>query len=119
MLRKLVRLAVVLLIAHALYRFVPVYVHYQQFKDAVAEAALFAKDRPDAELLDRVMLLAERYRIPIDRDAVQITRDGQSTRVHATYEEHIEWLPRYRRAMPFTVSVEGWHVRPAAIDPSR
>ena len=119
MLRKLVRFAIVLLIAHALYRFVPVYVHYQQFKDAVAEAALFSKDRPDVELLDRIMLLAERYRIPIDRDAVQITRDGQSTRVHATYEERIEWLPSYRRAMPFTVSVEGWHVRPAALDPSR
>ena len=43
--RNLVRLAVLLLIAHALYRFVPVYLHYYQFKDAVAETALFAKDR--------------------------------------------------------------------------
>ena len=53
--RNLVRLAVLLLIAHALYRFVPVYIHYYQFKDAVAETALFAKDRTDTELVDRVM----------------------------------------------------------------
>ena len=49
MLRNLVRLAVFLLIANALYRFVPVYMHHYQFKDAVAEAALFSKDRTDAD----------------------------------------------------------------------
>ena len=69
MLRNLIRLAVLLLIANALYRFVPVYLHHYQFKDAVAEAARFSKDRSDAELVDRVMLLAERYQIPLDREA--------------------------------------------------
>ena len=112
MLRNLVRLAVLLLIAHALYRFVPVYLHYQQFKDAVAEAALFAKDRSDTELVDRVMELAQRYQIPIDREAVQVTRDRQFTYINVAYEEEIEWVPSYKRPMPFTIAVEGWHVRP-------
>ena len=32
----------------------------------------------------------------------------------------IEWVPRYKRTMPFTVSVEGWHVRPTnTADPLR
>jgi len=110
MLRNLVRLAILLLIAHALYRFVPVYIHHHQFKDAVAEAALFSKDRSDDELVDRVMELAERYRVPIDRDAVQVTRDAQLTRIHVSYEAPIEWVPFYTRPIPFTVSVEGWHV---------
>ena len=73
MLRNLIRLAVFLLIANALYRFVPVYMHHYQFKDAVAEAAKFSKDRSDVEIIDRVMVLAERYQIPIDREAVQVT----------------------------------------------
>jgi hypothetical protein len=119
-LRNLVRLAVLLLIAHALYRFVPVYLHYYQFKDAVAETALFAKDRTDTELVDRVMTLAERYQVPIERDAIQVSRDTRMTYITLTYEEQIEWVPTYRRTMPFTVAVEGWHVRqPSGVDPLR
>ena len=93
MLRNLFRLAVVLLIAHALYRFVPVYVHYYQFKDAVAETALFAKERTETDLVDRVMALAEQYQLPIDRDAVQVSRDKQFTYINVAYEEQIEWVP--------------------------
>jgi hypothetical protein len=119
-LRNLVRLAVLLLIAHALYRFVPVYVHYYQFSDAVAETALFSKDRSDTDLVDRVMALAERYRIPIERDAVRVSRDTRMTYISMIYEEQIEWLPTYRRGQPFTVSVEGWHVGPeSGVDPLR
>jgi hypothetical protein len=120
MLRNLVRLAVLLLIVHALYRFVPVYLHYHQFKDAVAEAALFSKDRSDADLVERVMELAQRYQIPIDREAVQVTRDRQFTYINVAYEEEIEWVPTYKRPMPFTIAVEGWHVRPpTGVDPLR
>ena len=118
--RNLVKLAVLLLIAHALYRFVPVYVHYYQFKDAVAETALFSKDRTDIELADRVMALAERYQIPIERDALQISRDTRMTYITLRYEEQIEWVPTYRRTMPFNVAVEGWHaLPPTGIDPLR
>ena len=120
MLRNLVRLAVLLLIAHALYRVVPVYLHYYQFKDAVAEAALFSKDRSDADLVERVMQLAQRYEIPIEREAVQVTRDRQFTYINVAYEEELEWVPSYKRPMPFTFAVEGWHVRPpTGVDPLR
>ena len=112
MLRNLVRLVVFLLIVNALYRFVPVYVHHYQFKDAVAEAAKFSKDRTDVEIIDRVMVLAERYQIPLDREAVQVTRDKQLTYINLVYEEVIEWVPSYKRRMPFNISVEGWHVTP-------
>ena len=118
--RNLIRLAVLLLIANALYRFVPVYLHYYQFKDGVQETALFAKDKTDTELVDRVMTLAERYQIPIERDAVQVSRDTRLTHITLMYEEQIEWVPTYRRTMPFTVAVEGWHVRPpTGLDPLR
>jgi hypothetical protein len=110
MLRNLVRLAVVLLIANALYRFVPVYLHHYQFKDAVAEAARFSRERTDIELVDRVMILAERYQIPLDREAVQVTRDKQLTYINLVYDQEVEWVPSYTRRMPFNVSVEGWHV---------
>ena len=113
MLRNLVRLAIVLLLANALYRFVPVYLHHYQFKDAVAEAVKFSKDRTDVEIVDRVMVLAERYQIPIDREAVQVTRDKQMTYITLVYEETIQWVPSYKRVMPFHVSAEGWHELPS------
>jgi hypothetical protein len=112
MLRNVMRFAVVLLIGHALFRFVPVYVHSYQFKDAVAEVALFAKDRSDVEIVDRVMELAARYDIPIERDMVQVTRDRVETYIDLSYEQQIEWVPGYRRPTPFNVNVEGWHVAP-------
>jgi RecA-family ATPase len=112
MLRNLIRLIVVLLIAHALYRFAPPYIHYHQFKDAVAEAAMFAKDTPEHEIVDRVMDLAATYQVPIERDAVQVTRDKQYTHINVAYEEQIEWLPSYKRPMPFSVSAQGWHSQP-------
>jgi hypothetical protein len=108
MLRNLVRLAVLLLIAHALYRFVPVYMHHYQFKDAVEEAARFSRDRSEVEVIDRVMQLAERYQIPLDREAIQVTRDKQTTYINLSYVEQIEWVPTYRRRMPFNVTVDGW-----------
>jgi hypothetical protein len=112
MLRNLIRLVVVLLIAHAPYRFAPPYIHYHQFKDAVSDAVLFAKDRSENEIVDRIMELAARYRIPIEREAVQVTRDKRLTYINIAYEEQIEWLPSYRRPMPFSIAVEGWHVAP-------
>jgi hypothetical protein len=107
--RNLIRLAFVLLAAHALYRFVPPYMHYHQFKDAVKETALFSKDKREPEIVDRVMELAGRYRIPIEREAVQVTRNKDFTYITIAYEEQIEWLPAYKRPYPFTVAVEGWH----------
>ena len=103
MARTFVKLGIFLLIVHALYRFVPVYYHYQQFKDAVHETALFSRDRTDAQIIDRVMELAEKYQIPLGRDSVQVRREGQHTSIDASYVESIEWLPTYKRPWQFSV----------------
>ena len=42
MIRKLIQLAIFLLIANAIYRIAPVSVHYYKFKDAVQELTLFS-----------------------------------------------------------------------------
>lgn len=114
--RKLVKLAIFLLVVHALYRSVPVYLHYQQFKDAVHETALFFKDKPDEQIIDRVMELAEKYRIPLQRDYVQVRREGERLEIDASYVESIEWLPTYRRVWQFDVGEQAFtNVRP--VDP--
>ena len=112
MLRKVIRLAIPLLIAHALYRSVPVFVNYYQFKDAVKETALFSKDRSDSEVTQRVLDLAAQHDVPLDADSIQIRRDKAYTYIDANYVQDIEWIPTYKRPWTFTVEVEGWSVRP-------
>jgi hypothetical protein len=113
--RTVVKLAVFLLVVHALYRFVPVYFHYQQFKDAVHETAMFSKDKTDVQIIDRVMELAEKYRVPLKREYVEVKRGNEQLLINAAYVDSIEWLPRYRKPWLFEVGEHGFtNVRPAS-----
>jgi hypothetical protein len=103
MARTFVKVGIFLLIVHALYRFVPVYFHYQQFKDAVHETALFSRQQTDPQIIDRVMELADKYQIPLSREGVQVRRQGEHTLIDASYVESIEWLPTYKRPWQFNV----------------
>lgn len=105
--RKLLKLAVVLLIANALYQFVPPYVHYIQFRDAVGEVALFANDVPDGLLLDKLMSLAEKNDVPIDRDAIVIRHDRANIYIDASYVQVITFVPTYAYPWQFEVKAEG------------
>ena len=103
MARKIVQLAIFLLAAHALYRFVPIYLHYQQFKDAVHETALFSRGRTDEQLVEDVMELAEKHQVPLSREYVQVRRENERAFISASYVETIEWLPGFRRPWQFDV----------------
>ncbi len=113
MARKVVQLAIFLLAVHALYRFVPVYFHYQQFKDAVHEAALFSRGKTDEQLVDQVMELADKYQVPLSREYVQVRRENDRTSISASYVETIEWLPNYRRRWQFDVGERAFGDVPA------
>lgn len=116
MLRKIVKVGVFLLILHALYRSVPAFLHYYEFKDAVRETALFSRDVSDADVTRRVVQLAEKYQIPLDAEGIQITREGQVTYIDASYVQDIEWIPTYKRPWPFTVAVDAMSVRPTTVE---
>ena len=115
MARTLFKLGIFLLIVHALYRFVPIYFHYQQFKDAVHETALFSRERTDAQIIERVIELAQKFQVPLSRENVQVRREGERIGIDAAYVESIEWLPTYKRPWQFNIGEEALIVgRPAA-----
>jgi hypothetical protein len=114
MLRTAVRLGILLLLAHALYQFVPVYWHYYQFKDGVKETALYSKGRTDAQLVDRVLELAAQYDVPLERDAIQIRREREHTFIDAAWVEPVELLPMYPYRWKFSVAADAWHVEQSA-----
>jgi hypothetical protein len=109
--RKLVKLAVFLLIANAVYRIAPVSLHYFQFKDALQELALFSLRVPDAELIDRVMALAEEHSVPLDRDYIQIHRSTGRLTIDAAYVESMKVLPGYSYEHEFDVEAKAFDAR--------
>jgi hypothetical protein len=95
MIRTVLRLVVILLIAHALYQFVPVYLSYQQFKDDVSQTALFAGKATEDEVLERVMVHAQQRQVPLAREQVQVRRLQNQTFIDLSYLQPVKVLPWY------------------------
>ena len=72
MIRKIVKLAVFLLIANGLYQVTPVALHNMQFKDALQQLVLYSQKATDAELVNRAMALADENNIPLEREYVRV-----------------------------------------------
>jgi hypothetical protein len=109
--RKLIQLAIFLLIANAIYRIAPVSVHYYKFKDAVQELVLFSQKASDAQLLDRVMELADENSIPLDREWVQIHRSTGQLTIDVSYVETMKVLPGYDYVRQFDVEARAFDAR--------
>jgi hypothetical protein len=109
--RKLVKLAIFLLIANAVYRIIPPTLHYYKFKDAVQELALFSQKTSDAELIDRVMALADENHVPLDRDYVQVRRSNNQLLIAVSYVESMDVLPGYSYEHQFDLEAKAFDVR--------
>jgi hypothetical protein len=106
MIRKVIKVAVFLLIANGLYQIAPATVHYLKFKDSVGELALFSDKATDAELVDRVMALAEENSIPLEREYVEVRRQGPSLLIKAAYVETFQFLPGAKYNWEFNVDAK-------------
>ncbi len=103
MIKKVIKLAVFLPIANAVYQIAPVTLHYLRFKDAVEELALFPAKSTDAQLVDRVMALAEEHSIPLEREYVQVNRQTTSLTINAAYLETLRFFPGTQYTWEFDV----------------
>jgi hypothetical protein len=105
MLKRLIVLAVVLEIGYAGWHVGVVWLRYQQFQDTVRDAALFGTRTSDDALRDRVVELAQRYTIAVDRDSVEITRGGTDrVTITVTYVERVPIVPGYQRRVDCTIT---------------
>lgn len=110
--RKLLNLAVVLLIVHAGWKIGPVFLRHFEFKDQVTEAARFSGRRSAAELRQQVLALAKQDGVPLDPRALNVQKAGEVVRVDASYTENLEILPRYYYPHEFTLSIVTVLARP-------
>lgn len=106
MLRKLVSLAIFVLLGLALYRVGPVYLRYQEFKDAVGDTALFSADKSEDAIRDRVVEQAQHYGVPLDPDDITLHKVGDHTSITVTYVELLRLLPGYSRPWQFNIETE-------------
>lgn len=108
MIRRLINIAILALVVHAVWRVVPPFWQYMQFKEAVAETARFAGSRSENEIHQRVMTLAERHAVPIAADAVQVKRDADQVLIEGSYTVPLRVLPWYSYPWEFKVHAEAW-----------
>jgi hypothetical protein len=105
MIKRIVKLAIVALLANAAYRVGLEYLTYIKFRDAIRDAAMFnAKSAED--LRSRIMAIADDYDLALDDDSIEITLDERVWHIDGSYTKPIEIAPRFEYAWPFPYSLE-------------
>ena len=115
--KALLRLVIAALVIHATWRAGAVFWRNYQFRDGVQQTAQFSGHRSDAELREQVMEVARANEIPIEADAVSVRRTENHTLIDASYEERIEFVPRYFYPWRFNVSVDAFTLIPKEAKP--
>jgi hypothetical protein len=105
MIRTALKLIVVLLILNALFRVGSAYWTHYHFQDEVQQLAQFSERATPEELRDKVLAAAASYQIPLDAEALTVTRSTGRIEVDASYSRDIEVVPTYKRHWPFTIHV--------------
>jgi hypothetical protein len=110
--RSIIKLALAALLANAAWRVGTAYLSYYRFTDAVQQLTHYRGDRTDAEIHDRVFMLASQYDIAVTDDTLSIEREENRTVVDGRYTKPIEFIPRVIYNWPFTV-----HIDTPTVDP--
>ena len=119
MIKRLIKIAIVLAIAHAAYRAIPVYLRYVQFRDALAEVARFAGGQSEEQVRGRVAQVVIDSKVPIDPDSIAIGHEANKTAIQASYIEAVELVPTYVYPWKFDIDLDVIHVRPTSVDQLR
>jgi hypothetical protein len=101
--KTIIKLIIAALVIHATFRAGVVYMRYYEFKDDVTQIAQFGVRATDNELKNNVLDAARRREIPLEPDAIGVTRQNQHIIINARYLEQVELVPRY--FYPWTANV--------------
>ena len=105
--KTLIKIAIAVALANAIFHAATAYLSYFQFKDAVEELALHASTT-DAQMKERVVELATKYEEPVDPDAISIRREEHHTYIETSYSKDVQLFPGFVRKFPFEVKVDAF-----------
>jgi hypothetical protein len=103
--RTLIKLAIVGILLHGVWRVGTAYWDHYQFEDGVKEAAQFSRDAAEETLRQTVLSLAATHGIALPPGQVRIAREQRRIIVSGDYVRGIEVLPRYERPWRFSFHV--------------
>jgi hypothetical protein len=109
--KLLIKLAIVALVANAVWRLGMEYATHYRFSDSVQEAAI-AGGQSEGQLRKHVLELAERYNLPLADEALTIRTEYSRRFINGSYVKPIAILPGYNREWAFTLAVETYVVTP-------
>ena len=110
--RTVLKIAILLLVAHALFRFIPPYWHHHQFEAALRDVSQRWGQPHDEEVMQHVLTTAEAHSVPITREHVTVRRQGDRILVDVAYALPIEWVPSYKRDWDFKTHINAWRLEP-------
>jgi hypothetical protein len=113
--KTIIKLAIVALLANAVWRVGSAYISFYKFKDAVSELALHSKGKSVDEIKSKVLELAEMYDEPVDADDVSVRREDPHTIVEGSYKKPVLLAPGFEYAWPFTLSVNEMVMNPTKL----
>src|SRR3954451_23580334 len=106
MIKRIISIVIFLLLANAGFRIGIVFFHYQEFRDAVREIALFGAGKPDDLLKSNVMKAAGENEVPLDQDYIEITRrtivgTNDHVIIKVVYAVMVDVAPGYKHRFDF------------------
>jgi hypothetical protein len=110
--KALIKLVIAALVIHATWRAGNAYLRYYRFKDGLQQAAQFSLGRSVNDVHSQAVELAKQNDVPIKPDDIAVKRQDNHTLIDASYEEHIELLPRYYYPYTFKVTVDAFTIVP-------
>ena len=112
MIKSLIKIAIAVLLANALFRIASAYISYYKFQDAVQEYSLRIAGKTDDQIKSRVGELAAQYGEPIDADAITLRKDEQHTYIEGNYIKPVAVVPGYEYQWPFSLKADGFVINP-------
>jgi hypothetical protein len=113
----LFKLGIVLLVANALFRFIPPYWRHHEFESDVKHASLKWRNQSDDGVMQDVLSLAASRNVPVGQENVKIQRVKDRLYLTVAYDVPIELLPSMSRVWRFDSNVEAEVIRHAVTSP--
>ena len=106
MIRKVISLAVIVLVALFFWRVTPVWMTYFDFKDQVHEASRYSEGQTAGQVQQHILRLAREDDIPLEANAIKVLKEQQLVHVSLAYTEQLQVLPGYFYPYEFTIEVD-------------
>jgi hypothetical protein len=106
-LKSALRIGLAVALINATARTALVYWTYHQFDDAAKQLAIFGWQTPPDVLRVTLLAKAGELQVPISEEQITVVRDGAVTLIEANYEQAVEYFPKRRYPLKFSVKAEG------------